>query len=133
MIHKEIKNLISLAESAIVNISDIDGYVQKILKYSSIISIIEEGKLHGFISYYNNDPEQKNAFLTLIAVHPDFQGKGIGKKLISFSLTDLKQKKFKNYSLEVLKHNTAAISLYENFGFKIKEDRDQVWLMNLEL
>lgn len=133
MIEHEIKNLISLAGSAIVNILDIDSYIQKMLTYSSLISIIEHGKLQGFISYYNNDPDKENAFLTLIAIHPDYQGKGIGKKLLSFSIVDLEEKKIKNYSLEVLKDNTTAIALYNKFGFKIQEDKDTLWVMKLEL
>jgi ribosomal-protein-alanine N-acetyltransferase len=133
MIKDEIKNIILLIESVNSRIGNTDEYVDKISNHSTILPFIEEGRLQGFISYYNNDPDKENAFLTLIAIHPDFQGKGLGKKLLSFSIADLEQKKFKNYSLEVLKDNTIAIALYESFGFKIKEDRDLVWLMNLEL
>jgi len=133
IIKDEIKNIILLLDSINSRIDDTEVYINKMLKFATILPYIEEGKLQGFISYYSNDPSRENAYLTLIAIHPDFQGKGLGKKLLSCSLVDLQQKKFKNYSLEVLKNNTAAISLYENFGFKIKEDRDHVWLMNLEL
>jgi len=125
--------MISSIESIAIRIGNIDEYVDKILQYSTILPYIENGKLVGFISYYCNDMTMQNAYLTLIAIDPKCQGKGIGKKLLTFSITDLAQKKFKNYSLEVAKNNKIAISLYEDYGFKITEDRDLLWLMNLQI
>ena len=129
----EIENIINLIGSNKLRISDINEYVQKLLTNATIIPYIEEGKILGFISYYSNDLHKKNAFLTLIAIHPDFQGIGLGKKLLFFSISDLKQKGFKNYHLEVLKNNGKAIELYKKCGFKIIEDKNSIWLMSIEI
>ncbi|GEM_PF-3283574 len=130
---EEIKKIISSIHPSAIRINDVDQYITKIIQFSTIISITENEKLSGFISYYNNDIQKEEAFLSLLAIDPDCQGKGLGKRLLMFSISDLKHKGFKNYCLEVLKDNISAINLYKNFHFIISEDRGSVWLMKLEL
>ncbi|OQY41853.1 MAG: ribosomal-protein-alanine N-acetyltransferase [Fusobacteriia bacterium 4572_74] len=49
-----------------------------------------------------------------IAISPNYRGKGLGKKLLSFVLGDLD----KNLILEVRVSNDPAIKLYEDLGFE---------------
>lgn len=107
----------------------VEEYVSKITKYSTIIPYIQQGEIVAFISYYNNDAAKENSFLTMLLVSEQCQGRGIGKSLIELSLRDVEKAGFKNYSLEVLKSNSNAIALYKSYGFNIKEDKGEIWVM----
>ena len=104
-------------------------YVEKICLHSTIIPYHVSNEMKGVVSYYNNDNEGEKAFLTLLLIKEDYQGKGLGKFLLEISIKDLKGKGFKYFSLEVLKNNIRAIKLYEAYGFEKKEDRGE----NLEM
>ena len=108
-------------------------YVDKIIYFSTIIPYYQRGEIIAFISYYNNDVLNENSFLTMILVSKDYQGRGIGKLLLELSIKDLKKSGFKTYSLEVLKSNKKAIVLYLSYGFIQKEDRGNLWLMQMDL
>ena len=108
-------------------------YVEKICMHSTIIPYYVSNEMKGVVSYYNNDSEGEKAFLTLLLIKEDYQGKGLGKFLLEISIKDLKGKGFKYYSLEVLKDNIRAIKLYEAFGFEKNEDRGELWLMEKKL
>jgi mycothiol synthase len=53
----------------------------------------------------------------VIAVHPDFQGLGLGRELVVAGLASLHQRGAPIGMLYVDAHNTAAVSLYERLGF----------------
>lgn len=72
------------------------------------------------------------AHITNIAVHPDYRGKGIGKKLMQ-GLIDLTQGEgIMQVSLEVRKSNVVAIHLYESFGFQVEGVRKEFYFDNHE-
>jgi ribosomal protein S18 acetylase RimI-like enzyme len=58
-----------------------------------------------------------------VGVHPQYQGKGIGKRLTIESLKFVKEKGYQ-VKLEVHKNNTRAINLYKQFGFQYLGDYD---------
>ena len=59
------------------------------------------------------------AYITNIAVKSTSRGKGIGRFLFATLLAKAKEAGAKLVTLEVKTTNTAAISLYESFGFKV--------------
>ena len=59
------------------------------------------------------------AHITNIAVKSTSRGKGIGRFLFATLLAKAKEAGAKLVTLEVETTNTAAISLYESFGFKV--------------
>lgn len=120
-------------ENGILISIPIDEYVNKITQFATIIPYWVFGDLKGFIAYYNNDESKELAFLTMILIRRDFQGRGIGKLLLEFSINDLTKGGFKNYGLEVLKSNDNAIRLYERLGFITKESRGELWYMEKTL
>lgn len=109
------------------------NYTEKIFKNATILEYVEEAELKGFIAYYANDYHSKVGYLTMILVEKNFQGNGIGRMLLDFSIRDLINKGFIFYKLEVLKLNTKAISFYKRIGFLIEEDRGELYLMSLNL
>lgn len=112
---------------------DIEPYVNKIIEKSTIVSILDNNKLTGFISYYCNDEKKENAFLSMICTDKEEREKGYGKSLLEFSIQDLRRKKFKKYGLEVLHENTLAKELYLKYNFTIKETRGEFYSMELAL
>ena len=98
---------------------NIPNYVDKIIKYATIISIIKNGNLKAFIAFYENDEDKLSAFLTMIAVEKESANLGYGKILLESSIKEIQRKGFEFYRLEVREGNIKAIKLYESFGFKL--------------
>lgn len=117
----------------IVKRHDLDEYVLKLYEYATIFTYYQGSFLRGFIAYYSNDTLKENAFLTIMIIDENSRGEGIGKLLLESSISDLRNKGFKNYKLEVLKANKNAITLYEKYGFEIVNDIGECYLMNLDI
>lgn len=47
-----------------------------------------------------------------------YRGQGLAKKIFEYSIPFLKRENISHYLLEVLQHNTKAVSLYRKFNFK---------------
>lgn len=54
----------------------------------------------------------------MVAVHPDYQGKGIGKKICNAVLSDLARRGYKSALLSTDDTRLGAISLYLSLGFE---------------
>ena len=72
----------------------------KVVGYAGLWVILEEGHI------------------TNVAVHPDFRGKGLAKKLLTELLATAEEAGANIYTLEVRATNESAIALYESFNFK---------------
>ncbi|MBI5182339.1 MAG: ribosomal protein S18-alanine N-acetyltransferase [Nitrospirae bacterium] len=75
----------------------------------------ESGKILGYICYWLVFDEMN---ILNLAVSEGFRRKGIGSYLLRFVLEDSADKGAKSVNLEVRLSNTAAIRLYEGFGFR---------------
>ena len=67
-----------------------------------------------------------------VAVHPDFQGRGVGGGLLRVGLAYLEAQGARSVRLEVRPHNAAAVHLYEKFGFSTRgmtHDTQGEWLI----
>ena len=58
------------------------------------------------------------AYVANIAVLPEHQGKGCGKKLTAHLVKTAKEKGCSFITLEVRPSNTKAVALYKNLGFE---------------
>ncbi len=58
------------------------------------------------------------AHITLLAIHPDYQGQGLGQALLYALLKSARMRKLERATLEVRVSNQRALSLYRKFGFK---------------
>ena len=83
------------------------------------------------------------AHITTVAVSPEHQGKGIGRRLMLQILVTAKERGMLCSSLEVRAGNAAAIHLYERLGYTVatrrkgyypdnREDALVMWMHNLD-
>lgn len=52
----------------------------------------------------------------------DYQGKGLATQVFKYSIPHLKALGIKEYLLEVLQHNTGALSVYRKLGFEVTRE-----------
>ncbi len=58
-----------------------------------------------------------------LLVHPDFQGKGIGKMIV-----DKMQERYKNFHMQILTADEKAIEFYEKMGFEKAGKTKPMWI-----
>lgn len=72
----------------------------------------------------------KTLRLFSIAVLPGYQGSGIGKQILDYTIEFGRMRKSERISLEVLKSDKRLIQYYENAGFKITEELPEYYSKN---
>ncbi|MDO4441708.1 MAG: GNAT family N-acetyltransferase [Moraxella sp.] len=91
----------------------------------SFVAIIDNDKMYRVVGNIAltvaKSPRQAHKGEFVIAVHPDFQGQGIGSQLMQ-TVIDLADHwlNLKRVELTVYTDNEKAISLYQKFGFVIE-------------
>ncbi|HIK36380.1 MAG: ribosomal protein S18-alanine N-acetyltransferase [Geminocystis sp.] len=60
----------------------------------------------------------EEAHITILAIHPDYQGRGLGSLLLKNLLEEAYNRGLERATLEVAQSNKKAINLYKKFGFK---------------
>lgn len=74
----------------------------------------------------------EEAHITILAVHPEYQGQGLGQALLYALLKTASDRGLERATLEVRVSNQKAISLYEKFGFKTAGKRPRYYPDNNE-
>ena len=81
--------------------------------------------------------EAEWSYIRLVAVHTEYEGNGIGKKLTQMCIDFAKQSGEKYISLHTSEFQNAARHIYENFGFEKQNEIELygkkywIYLMNL--
>lgn len=103
----------------------IDSLQHQIEKQQHTFIIIEEDdKPLGFAAYFHKEEISSSVYkLDKIYVLPEMHGKGLGKKLLAFIITDIKKNGGLILELNVNRKNN-AISFYEKSGFTITKEVD---------
>lgn len=78
----------------------------------------ENGKLTGFVAFYCNNLESKQAFITLVLVDSKFRGLNIAIQMLNKVLVCVQFKGFTSCALEVKLDNLNAIKVYQSLGFE---------------
>ncbi|MDR2009988.1 MAG: GNAT family N-acetyltransferase [Bacteroidales bacterium] len=80
----------------------------------------EEGKIVAFtLNGIGNFNGVRMAYDTGTGTLKEHRGKGLATKIFEYSIPYLKETNINHYLLEVLQHNTKAVSVYRNIGFEI--------------
>ena len=94
--HKDFEEIKTLVQT--IDFNDFEVYCAK-----------QETMVVGFIGL----AERK---IEMLFISPDFIGKGLGKKLTDFAISELNVDK-----VDVNEQNKKAVKFYENYGFKVYE------------
>ena len=122
------KDVVSLVKFEKENFSD--GWTDEMF-YSAFktgrffgFKIENESEIVGFITYSITDDCSD---LESIVVHRDYRKLGYGKLLIDRYFENAQKMGVKNFFLEVRKSNFPAISLYEQRGYKVINERKKYY------
>ncbi len=66
------------------------------------------------------DIAPKKGRIHMFGISPEFQGRGLGRKLMRIGLEDMRNKAFKSVKLTVDEANRPAVALYTSLGFEEK-------------
>ena len=111
-----------LVPSLIERNMNLSRYSSKLSAYGKVWCHYDMGKPISIIAGYFNDMTSQTAYLSMLAVAKEYQGKKLASSLLS---------EFENYAiqngmgyvkLEVRKHNAAAQNLYKKFGYEVVEN-----------
>lgn len=94
------------------------------LKDSSLQYFVAEyeGKTIGFVDIEFFEETGK---ILGLAVFPEFQGKGVGTKLLKKALEEIRERRKKQAIILTAEDNLLAQKLYERMGFEFKEKLDR--------
>jgi ribosomal protein S18 acetylase RimI-like enzyme len=112
---------------------DIDLYLAKLGEKAEIVSDSLSDRCRGFVAFYCNDMNTKQAYITLVLVDPRDRGLGIGRALVAFVLGVARVRGFTSCRLEASKRNQIACSMYLSQGFRVVEERPTKYLMEIGL
>lgn len=108
---------------------NIKEYAQKIHEKSVTFEAWDGVFLIGFIAAYFNDTTNSSAYITNVSVARNFAGAGIASKLLNMCIEYARNNNFTELTLEVYKNNNPAVRLYNKFGFKNIEIKDDAIIM----
>jgi len=112
---------------------DLEKYSKKLSQNSTIIFFRKKEKIIGFIAFYDNNRTLGYAFISLICVLKEYQGKGIGERLMNKCISYVKNKNFKSIKLEVDNKNINGLSFYSKLGFNVEEIKQQSLILKRKL
>lgn len=85
---------------------------------------IDNDRIVGTSSFCKSRFEQFHGWGEVISIYllPQYMGKGYGKNLMEFAISELKKQGYEKIFLWVLEENIRARHFYEQFGFSITDD-----------
>lgn len=90
-------------------------------KSVDVIGVTYKDKLIGFIScIYRISDRELDGVISLVGINKDYQGLGIGKKLINYALMNFNKKNIKNVFVGTQIDNLGALNFYISNGFRVE-------------
>ena len=113
--------------------TNIKEYAQKLYDKTVTFELWINQKLIGLLAAYLNDQETFTGYISNVSLLRHFQGKGRAGRLLDMCIKYAMANNFKTIFLEVSQNKERAIHLYEKFGFRTFENRNDMFLMKLEI
>lgn len=101
---------------------DLKEYSKKAFENGINFFAIKEGNIIGVCMGYANDEKEYKAYISTIAVLPEYRNLKVGKKLIKAFKEYAIKNNMKTIQLFVHKENKSAIEFYKSNGFIIKDE-----------
>ena len=106
--------------------------LQKICRYGIFAFACQEEPA-AYCAFYANDADSLTAYISLIAVKPEYQRLHIGRQLLEYCLKTAADRGMHYCALEVKKNNSSAIRFYQENGFVFWSERKNSYLMRKKL
>ena len=111
---------------------DILSHFEKFYSQEELIEILNDPFSKGIIANVNSIPAawmklfedhiNRKYYISSLYVLPEFQGFGLGKKLLNEAYSIAEEKLFNKVWLGVMKQNIKALEWYKNLGFIFVEE-----------
>ncbi|MBQ7365823.1 MAG: GNAT family N-acetyltransferase [Spirochaetaceae bacterium] len=113
---------------------DLRILAEKYFNSGDCIGICDDnGEIVALVAGYINDRNRHCAYISVLAVKPQFQGLGFSKKLLSSFIRLVINHGFKIIAVYTHKTNCKAYKVYYDLGFRVsnenKERRDDYYLI----
>jgi ribosomal-protein-alanine N-acetyltransferase len=119
---EQLAEIVALDRACLGGIWTLEGYQRELASPNSelvILSVLSSPHPETIIGCGCFWAILEEAHITLLMVHPDFQGQGLGQLLLYALLKTAASRQLERATLEVKASNQAAQSLYAKFGFKL--------------
>lgn len=132
----QIDNIICFCDSAFTEkVSQRQAYdelLQKIHRNAVFVYAYQAEPI-AYCAFYANDSKSRTAYISLIAVRPEYQRAHVGKRLLRYCMEMAIERGMQSCVLEVRKSNDSAIQFYRRNGFVFLSERESSFLMKKEL
>ena len=130
---KEIEKILITFQETLKSLNRGERFIRQMSKkfsrFGKVIGILNENdEIMGFAAFYCNDEVSKKAYLSMIAVIGEYQGLGIGRKLLNIVENICRSCNMVMLQLEVNKDNFKAISFYRMNGYSMYEVYDKSYI-----
>ena len=112
----------SAFEKPITKLENYSILLNKISERSYFYCACKDNKIAGYTAFYANDTADKRAYISLLAVKPEYQGLQIGQRLIEKCFGVSLEYNMKYVLLEVRKDNDKGLRFYKKNGFLIQNE-----------
>ncbi len=124
-----------------------ESVIKKDISYFRLFKYIEDRKIIGVASMMMRQPDvyksvnwnaedDGSLMVKRLAIHPEHEGKGIGKSIMENLEGIAKNKEYTSIRLDVYEHNADVIQFYKSIGYsetgkvKLEEDLDNFITMD---
>jgi len=115
--------IIDIWEKAGINVgsSDTKEEIEKMLNRNPSLFLV--GKMNGkIIAVVLGGYDGRRGYVHHLAVDPEYQNKGYGKKLMDELMFRFKKKKAHKIHLFIERYNRSVIDFYKKLGWEIRDD-----------
>ncbi len=108
---------------------DIGEQAEKFSRHASVLRLSCANRSIGFAAFYHNDSLTRTAYLSMIAIKPEYARRGYGIMLLKYVEGIAEASGMSCLKLEVLRTNLSAQSFYSKLGYNMfKETDDSVYM-----
>ncbi len=103
----------------------------RIDRHAMFFAAVEDRRVIGYAAVYMDDMETKAAYITMIGVIGEMQGRHVGGTLMRSCIEEALRRGMTSIRLEVLKTDAIAITFYDHQGFVYEKDctEDSIYMV----
>ena len=128
---QEVITLLRLNSPKYFDPSEEKDFIDYLNKFSdNYFVFLEKNKIIacGGFNFFENKTQAR---ISWDIVHPDFHGKGIGKKLTLFRINEIKKEP--TLQTIIVRTSQLAYQFYGKLGFELKEIKKDFWALGFDL